>query len=148
MVHYYLLLAHWISLRYNTLSFWSTGYLYGPQLSSNCPLDISMVHIGLLDIAMVHFNLLLAHWISYGTLSSPIDPLVISTEHYYLLLTLWYTLQSYWSLAICMVHYYLLLAHSISLWYTTLLGPLAIHIVHSYLLQAHWIPLWYTTLSY
>ena len=56
MVHYYLLLAHWIyqgtlpspfgpliSQRYTTPSNWPTGYHYGTPLSSSGPLGISMV---------------------------------------------------------------------------------------------------------
>ena len=89
MVHYYLLLAHWIyqgtlpspfgpliSQRYTTPSYWPTGYHYGSLLSSTSPLDISMVH----------YYLLLAHWIYQGTLPSPFGPLISQR----------YTTPSYW----------------------------------------------------
>ena len=173
MVHSHLLLTQWLSLWYTTLSYWPTGHLYGTLLSFTGPLDISTVQYPLilvnwlsvwyttifylLDISLVHYPFLLAHWISlwyttifywptgypFGTLPSPIDPLVISTDHF-------------WSLAICMVHYYLLLAHSISLWYTTLsywptgypyrtllssTGPLDTSVVHYPLLVAQLLSL-------
>ena len=79
MVHFYLLLAHWLSLWYTILSYWPTNYPCGTQSS------------------------LLAHWLSlwykpifyspsgylYGSLPSPIGPLTIYMEHYYLLLAQW-----------------------------------------------------------
>ena len=75
--HSYLLLTHWISLWYITLSLWPTGYSYVILLSSTGPLDISMVHylftICPMATPMLHCHPLLAHWIS-----------------------LWYTTLSYW----------------------------------------------------
>ena len=68
LVHYYHLLANWISLWYTTLSYWATCHPYGTLLSSTGPMDISLVHCypstNSLDIPMLHYPLLLAHWIS------------------------------------------------------------------------------------
>ena len=127
MVHCPLLLTHWLSLWYTTLSYWPTGYQFGILLSSTDPLDISMVH----------YLLLLAHWISllytsifywptgylFGTIPSPIG------NHYGTLL------PSSGPLEISMVH-------------PSPIDPLAISNVHSYLLLAHWISLWYTPHPY
>ena len=141
MVHYYILLVHWISLGYTTLPFWSTGYPYGTQSSL----------IGTLAISKVHYYLQWPTGYLYRTLPSPIGPLVIPMIHYYLLLahwiSLWYTTLSYWSTGYLFGSFYLLLAHWIYLWYTTLsywptgylygtllssTGPMAICIVHLY----------------
>ena len=61
MVHYTLLLAHWLSLWYTTFFYWPNGYLYCTQPSPT----------GRLDISIVHCYPLLTHWISlwYKTLS-------------------------------------------------------------------------------
>ena len=56
MVHYPLLLAHWLSLWFTFLSYWPTGDLYDTLLSSTGPMAISIVHC----------PLLLAHWVSLG----------------------------------------------------------------------------------
>ena len=145
VVHYYLLLAHWLSLWYTLIFLWPTGPSYCTQLSSSSPLPP--------HVSVVHYYLLLTHWLSlwyitifflptgypFVTISSPIGPL----------LSLWYTTIFFWPTAnpygtrhsptgpldISMVHYYLLLAHWIALWFTPLL-------------LAHLLSLWYTTLSY
>ena len=114
MVHYYLLLAHWISLLYTTSP------------------------IGSLAFLMVHYTILLANLLSiwyttifywpngypYGTLSSPTGPLDISiyTSIFYLPAEyLFGTLPSpIGLLAIIIVHSYLLLANLVSQWYTPL----------------------------
>ena len=141
MVHYYLLLAHWISLWYTT-----------------SPIDP-------LAILMVHFTLLLAHWLSlwyttifywhngylFGTLPSPTGPRDISIVHYYFLLarwiSVWYNTLSYWQSLLYTLTFF---------WPTgnlngtlpSLIDPLAISNVHSYLLLAHCMSLWYTPLPY
>ena len=137
MVHYYLLLAHWISLWYTTAP------------------------IGPLAILMVHYTFLLTHWLSlwyttifywslwyttlscwptrylYCTLLSSTGPLDISLVQYPLLL------------AIIMVHSYLSSGPlEISMVHPSPIDPLAISSVHSYLLLAHWISLWYTPHPY
>ena len=169
MVHYYLLLAHWIylygtlplllayllSLWYTTLSYWPTGYPYGTLLSSTGPMAISMVH----------YPLLLAHWISllytaifywpagylFGTIPSP------NGNHYGTLL------PSSGPLEISMVHSPLQSTHWLSLVYTLIfywptgyhygtlpspIDPMAISMVYYPLLLAHWLSLWYTTIFY
>ena len=155
MIHYHILLAHWISHRYTSLSYWPNGYFYGQLPSPIC----------LLIIPMVNYYLLLAHWISLG----------YTTIYYWPNVYLYCTLPSPTGpLDISMVHCYLLLAHWISLWYTTIfywisqryttlsywpngylygtppshIGPLTIPMVHYFLLPTHFISLWYTTLSY
>ena len=110
VVHYYLLLAHWLYL-------WSF-------LSSSGPLALHIVHNYLLlahcpHISVVHNYLLLAHWLSPWYITIFYLPTV------YLYDTL---LPSTVPLAISMVHYHLLLAHWLSLWCTTIFywptGPL------------------------
>ena len=152
MVHYYLILAQWLSLWYTTLSYWPTRYLYCTLLSSTCPLDISLVQYPLLlAIIMVHSYLLLAHWKSqwytplfnrhtgyFITLLSSTGPLYISMVHSPPLLTqwlyLWYTTHSYWPTG---YPYGTLLSST---------GPLDIYMVHYYLLLADWLSLRYTIL--
>ena len=156
MVHHPLLLAHWISLWYTTITYWPTCYPYDTQLSFTCPLEIFMAHYPLQPTG----NL-------YGTLPSPISPLAIPMIHVYLLLaqwiSLWYTTFSYWPtgypyvtlpsstglLDSSRVHYF-------SYWpsgypYVTLLssiGTLEFSMVHHPLLLAYRLSLWYTILSY
>ena len=65
MVHYYLLLANWLSLWYTTIIYWPTGYLYGIQLSSTGPLTLSRVlYYLLLAVSIIHYYLLFSHWLS------------------------------------------------------------------------------------
>ena len=141
MIHYHILLAHWISLWYTTLSYWPSDYPYDTVLSSTgqldfcgtppspiSPLAIPMIHCsstGPLKISMVQYLFFLAHWLYlcytaifywttgyfYGTLQSSTGQLDISMEH--------------------------------SLF---TIDPLVIPMLHCNLLLAHWI--WYTTLSY
>ena len=157
MIHYHILLAHWISHRYTSLSIflWSTtlsylptDYPYGKLLSSSGPLDISRVHYYLLLAQCISLlYTALSYWPTgylYGTLLCSTSPLNISMVHYYLLLD------------ISKVHYPLLLAQWISLWYTTLshwptdypygtllasTDSLYISLVHYPLLLAHWLSL-------
>ena len=127
MVHYPLLLGHWIHLWHTAISFWPTGCLYGTLPSPTGPLDITLVY----------YYLLLTHWISlwyttlscwptgylYCTLLSSTGPLDISLVQYPLLL------------AIIMLHSYLLLAHWKSQWYIPLQST-------------HWLSLMYTLIFY
>ena len=65
MIHYYLLLANWLSLWYTTIFSWPTGYLYGTQLSSTGRLTLPRVLYNLLQaFLMVHYHLLLVHWLN------------------------------------------------------------------------------------
>ena len=144
MIHFYLLLDHWISLWTTTLSYWRTGYLYGTLSFLTGLLAFHMVHcpspISPLPIPMILFYLLLDHWISlwYTSLSYR------TTGYHYGTL-----LSSTAPLDILMVHYPFQLTHWISLWYTSPpIDPLVNFIEHYYLLLTHWISLWYTTLSY
>ena len=66
MIHYYLLVAHWLSLWYTTilllahwLSLWCTTIFYWPTgpLYANLPSSI-----GQRALSMVHYHLLLAQW--------------------------------------------------------------------------------------
>ena len=47
MVHYYLLVSHWLYLWYTTIFYWSTGFIYDTQL-----------------YLLTRYPRLLAHWIS------------------------------------------------------------------------------------
>ena len=128
MVHYPLMLTHWLSLWYTLISYWPTAPTNCTQLSSTGPLAPTC--------ALVHYY---RHWPTgylCGTLPSSSCPLAISMVHFYLLLahwlSLWYTTIFYWPtgylygtplfssgvLAISMVHYYFLFAHWLSLSYT------------------------------
>ena len=99
VVHYYILLAHWLSLWYTLIFLWPTGPSYCTQLSSTSPLPP--------HVSVVHYYLLLTHWLSlwyitifflptgylYGTLLPSTGPLAISMVHYYhLLLAHWLSL--------------------------------------------------------
>ena len=162
MVHYPLMLAHWLStgpmaFQYTTVFYWPTGYFCG-TLSSP---------IGPLAIFMEHYCIPMAHWLSLWYTIPPIAPW----------LSLWYTSIFYWPtgylngtllsstspLAIPMVCYSPILTHWLSICYTTIfflpagylcdtlssrIGPLSIPTVHFYLLLAHWISLWYTAIFY
>ena len=81
MVHYILLLAHWLSLWYTSIFYWPNGYLCGTLLS----------YTDLLALPMLHCRLLLAS-LPYGML---IHPFVHAIVYYYLLLahllSLWYS---------------------------------------------------------
>ena len=154
MVHYHLLVTHWISIWYTILSYWPTGYIYDTLPSPFGLLVISMVYYpsltGPLDITLVYHYLLLTHWISlwyttlsywptgypYATLLSSTGPLDTSVVNYPLLLAYFYPYVTLLSST----------SHWISLWfiiisylptsnpYVTLLsstGPLDISMVHS-----------------
>ena len=144
MVHYPLLLAHWLSLCYTPIFYRPPGYLCGKLPSLISPLFIPMIHC----------YLLLATGYLHGTLSFPIGPLVIPMLHCYLLLDLWIFL---WYTP------FFQLAHCLSLCYTAIfcwptgylygtlpspIGPLAISMVHVPFLLGHWISLWYTSIFY
>ena len=133
MVHYHFLLAHWLSLRYTSIFYWSTGP----------PCDTLPTSTGSMTLPMVHVLLLLANWLSLWYTYTFFWPTGCSYGIYYV--------------------WYLLLAHWLSLWYTnnfywptgylygTLLspiGPLVISMEHFYLLLTLRISLLYTTLSY
>ena len=60
LVHYHLLLAHWLSLWYITTFYWPTGYLYSTLPSSTGPLAISMIQFYFL----YDYCILQAHWLS------------------------------------------------------------------------------------
>ena len=149
MVHYYLLLSHWLSLWYTTIFYWSTGFIYDTLL-----------------YIMTHYYLLLPNWpfLCYSTISYwptgslcgalPSSPGPVAPSYV--------TLQFYTGpLAISLIHYNLLLSHWLSLWNTTIyfwpigclcgallssFGPLALSMLLCYLLLANWLSLWYTTI--
>ena len=139
MVHYYLLLTHWLSLWYITIFFLPTGYLYDTLLPSTGPLAISMVH----------FHLLLAHWLSlwcttifywptgplYANLQSSIGPLASPGP----------VAPSYVTLPFSTGPPVVSMVHYIFYWPTGCLygtlpsstGPLDISMRHNHLLLAH-----------
>ena len=140
MVHYYLLLAHWLSLCYSAIFYWPTGSLCGILPSSPSPVAPSYVtqpyFTGPLAVSMVHYFLLLANYLPlwytaifycptgylYGTQLSSTGQLALPRVLNYLLL------------AISMVHYYILLSHWLSLWYTTIYN---LSMVYNPLMLAH-----------
>ena len=140
IVHFPLILTHWLSLWYAPIFYRPTGYLCGTLPS--------------LIIPMIHCYILLATGYHYGTLSFTIGPLAIPMLHCYLLLALWIFL---WYTT------FFLLAHWLSLCYTAIfcwpigylygtlsppIDPLVTSMEHYYMLLTHWISLWYTPLSY
>ena len=154
MVHYHLLLVHWISL-------WSTTILY---LRTDPPLGTLLSSTGPLVISIVHYYLLLSHhWLSlwyttifYWSIGFIYDtPLYILT-HYYFLLAHWsslcYSTIFYWQA--CSLYGTLPSSPSpvapcvtyVTLPFST--GPLAVPMVHYHLLLAQWISLWNTTIFY
>ena len=112
MVLYHLLLAHWLSLWYSTIVYWTPFYINGTATIISRP----VVYL-------------------YGTLLSSSDPLVTSKILYFHLpihyLSLMYSPIMYWPicyrygtlllstcpLATAMVLYYYLHSHWLSLWY-------------------------------
>ena len=72
MVHYHLLLAHWLSLWCTNIFYWATGCLYASPPSS----------IGQLALSMIHFQLR-PEALSYVTLQCSTGSLVVSMVHYY-----------------------------------------------------------------
>ena len=108
MVHYYLLLSHWLSIWYTTIFYWPTGFIYDTLL-----------------YILTHYYLLLANWPTpcystifywpfgsfYGTLPSSPGPVAPSN------VTLPFATGP---LAISMVLYNFLLSHWLSLWHTTI----------------------------
>ena len=129
MVHYHLLLAHWLSLWCTNIFYWPTGCLYASPPSSIGQLALSMIHYHIRPVAP-----------SYVTLHFSTGSLVVSMVHYYLLLTnwlsLWYTTIFFWSTGYL---YGTQLAST---------GPLALTRVLDYLLLAHWLSLWYSAVCY
>ena len=133
MVHYPLILAHWLSLWYAPIFYRPTGHVCGTLLSLISPRIIPMIH----------YYLLLATGYHYGTLSFPIGPLAIPMLQCYLLLALWvflwYTsffLLTHW-LSLC---YTAIFCCSIGYLYGTLappIDPLVISMEPYYLLLTH-----------
>ena len=118
VIHYYLLLAHWLSLWYTLIFLWPTGPSFCTQLSPTYPLPP--------HVSVVHYYLLLAHWLSLCYIT------IFFLPTGYLYDTL---LPSTGPLSISMVHYHLLLAHWLSLGCTTIFywptGPLYANLQYS-----------------
>ena len=89
MVHYHLLLAHWLSLWCTNILYWPTGCLYASPPSSIGQLALPMIHYHIRPVAP-----------SYVTLHISTGSLVVSMVHCYLLLanwlSLWYTTIFFW----------------------------------------------------
>ena len=124
-IYMYLLLAHWLSLWYITIFFLPTGYLYDTLLPSTGPLSISMVH----------YHLLLAHWLSLRCTTIffwPTGPFYANLQYSI------GQLASPGPVAPSYVTLPFLMAHLLFLWYTTSsTGPLDISMEHKHLQLTH-----------
>ena len=139
MVHYLLLLAHWLSLWYTPIFYRPTGCLCGTLPSLIRPPIIPMIHCYLL--LATGFYHLLAHWQSLCNTAIFYWP----SAYFYGKLPFFYWPTGYphaTVLFFCWATGYL---------YGTLsspIGPLAISKVHVPFLLGHWLSLWYTTIFY
>ena len=128
MVHYPLLLAHWLSLWYTPIFYRPTGCLCGTLPSLISPPIIPMMHCYLL-LATGYYHFLFAHWQSLCNTAIfywPSEHFCGKPPFFY-----WPTGYPYVTVFFTAGQLDLLLGNWISLWYTTL----------SYLLD-HWVPLW------
>ena len=113
MVHYPVLLAHWLSLSYTPIFYRPTGYLCGTLRSLISPIIIPLIAL------LFSTGHLIALWytiIFYWPTGNPYVTLLSSTGT--LDISMVHALFSIGPLAIPMLHCYFLLANWISLWYT------------------------------